>query len=103
MTCTPGMCSSLRLVIENLMRSPTRARTIGPGTWSPNVQALNLMPGASSMTLCVVSRCTSFTGSGTSGFTIASMLSALPDANGPVWRVVLSLAGPGLKSIFEMS
>ena len=31
-TCTPGAGSSLRLVIENLMRSPTRARTTGPGT-----------------------------------------------------------------------
>jgi len=102
-TCIPGAGSSLRLVIENLMRSPTRARTTGPGTWSPNVHALNLMPGARSITLCVVSRCTSFTGSETSGFTIASMLSALPDANGPVWRVVLNLAGPGLKSILAMS
>jgi hypothetical protein len=31
------------------------------------------------------------------------MLSALPDENGPVCRVVPSLAGPGFKSIFAMS
>ena len=31
-TCMPGTTSSERLVIENLMRSPTRARTMGPGT-----------------------------------------------------------------------
>jgi hypothetical protein len=31
------------------------------------------------------------------------MLGALPDANGPVWRSLLSFAGPGLKSIFDTS
>ena len=30
----PCTGSSLRLVIENLTRSPTRARIVGPGTWS---------------------------------------------------------------------
>ena len=61
-TRTPGIGSSERLVIVNLMRSPTRARTAGPGTVSPKVQALNFTPGAISMTLCVVSRRISFTG-----------------------------------------
>lgn len=32
---TPGTGSSERFVIVNRMRSPTRARTTGPGTWSP--------------------------------------------------------------------
>jgi hypothetical protein len=31
-TLSPGAGSSLRLVIENLTRSPTRARITGPGT-----------------------------------------------------------------------
>src|ERR1044071_6625023 len=43
---TPGTASSERLVMTNLMRSPTRARIVGPGTWSPKVQALNFTPGA---------------------------------------------------------
>ena len=30
--CTPGIRSSLRLVMLNLILSPTRARTVGPGT-----------------------------------------------------------------------
>src|SRR3546814_10246105 len=47
----PGVGSSLRLVIEKRIRSPTRARMLGPGTWSPNVQALNFTPGARSITL----------------------------------------------------
>ena len=50
-TRTPGTGSSQRLVMENLIRSPTRARTSGPGTWSPKVQALNFTPGAISMIL----------------------------------------------------
>src|SRR5690349_21646482 len=102
-TCIPGAGSSLRLVIENLMRSPTRARTTGPGTWLPNVHALNFTPGAISMIVCVVSSLTSFTGLSTSGFTIASRLNASPLANGPVCRSVLNLAGPGLKSILDWS
>src|SRR6478672_7653983 len=60
----PGIFSSERLVIENLMRSPTRARTTGPGTVSPKVQAENFTPGAISMILWVVSRRTSFTSAG---------------------------------------
>ena len=63
-SCTPGTGSSLRLVMMNLILSPTRARTVGPGTWSPKVQALNFTPGAISMILCVVSRRTVFTGDG---------------------------------------
>jgi hypothetical protein len=41
--------------MENLILSPTRARTVGPGTWSPKVHALNFTPGAISMILWVVS------------------------------------------------
>jgi hypothetical protein len=37
----PGIVSSLRFVMLKRMRSPTRAWTIGPGTWPPNVHALN--------------------------------------------------------------
>jgi hypothetical protein len=99
----PGAGSSLRLVIENLMRSPTRARTAGPGTWSPKVQALNFTPGAISMILCVVSSRISFTNSEVSGFSVASSESELPEENGPVWRSELKVAGPGLKSISEVS
>jgi hypothetical protein len=43
------------------------------------------------------------TGSGESGFTVASMLRESPAANGPLWRSELSVAGPGLKSIFDAS
>lgn len=102
-TRTPGTGSSERLVIENLMRSPTRARTTGPGTVSPKVQALNFTPGAMSMILWVVSRRISLTWSGTSGLTAASMLRALPAANGPVCRSELVTEGGGLKSILDGS
>src|SRR3954454_24725978 len=67
-TRTPGTGSSLRLVMLNLMRSPTRARTVGPGTVSTKVQALNFTPGAISMILCVVSRRIVLTADGSSGF-----------------------------------
>ena len=102
-TRTPGTGSSLRLVIVNLMRSPTRARTIGPGTWSPKVQALNFTPGAISMILCVVSRRTFFTGAGSSGLSVAPMLSEAPSAKAPLWRSFVSTAAGGLKSIFSRS
>src|SRR2546429_9877881 len=75
----------------------------GPGTWSPNVHALKFTPGAISMILCVVSRRTSFTGLGASGFSGASILSASPAANAPLCGSALSAAGPGLKSIFDVS
>src|SRR3954469_968044 len=71
---TPGTGSSLRLVIEKRILSPTFARTVGPGTWSPNVQALNFTPGAISMILCVVSRRIVFTGEGSSGFRLLSIV-----------------------------
>ena len=71
----PAPARRERLVMVNLMRSPTRARTAGPGTWSPKVQALNFTPGAISMILCVVSRRISLTGDGSSGLSAASMLS----------------------------
>src|SRR5436190_149758 len=83
---TPGAASSLRFVITNLMRSPTRARSVGPGTWSPKVQALNFTPGAISMILCVVSRRTVFMGAGSSGWSFSPMLSAAPSAKAPWWR-----------------
>jgi hypothetical protein len=67
--------------MENLILSPTRARTVGPGTWSPKVQALNFTPGAISMILCVVSRRTFFTGEGSSGLSSAVRLSDAPSAN----------------------
>src|SRR5690349_25087529 len=87
----------------NLMRSPTRARTTGPGTVSPKVQAENFTPGAISMILWVVSRRTSFTGDGSSGFTTASIDSAEPMAKGPVCRSLVTFAGGDLKSIFFTS
>ena len=100
---TPGTGSSLRLVMLNLILSPTRARTVGPGTVSPKVQALNLTPGAISMILWVVSRRTVFTGAGSSGLSVAPKLSEAPSAKAPVWRSAETLAGVGLRSIFEMS
>ena len=100
---TPGAVSSERFVIVNLMRSPTRARTAGPGTESPKVQALNFTPGAISMILCVVSMRISFTGPGTRGFSIASMFNASPATKGPTCRSFDSTAGGVLKSIFAMS
>src|SRR3954471_24081457 len=99
----PGTASSERLVIENLIVSPTRARMIGPGTWSPNVQALNFTPGAISTILCVVSSRMVFTGAGSSGFSAASRLSALPSANAPLWRSAEIFAGTGFRSILETS
>ncbi len=83
-SCTPGTASSLRLVMEKRILSPTRARTVGPGTWSPNVQALNFTPGAISMILWVVSRRTFLTGAGSSGFSSAPMLSEPPSAKAPL-------------------
>jgi hypothetical protein len=103
MTETPGIFSSERLVMENLMRSPTRARTTGPGTWSPKVHAENFTPGAISITLCVVSRRTSFTVAGSRGFRAASIESAEPCAKAPVWRSLETTAFEGLKSIFDTS
>jgi hypothetical protein len=50
-TRTPGTRSSLRFVIVKRIVSPTRARIVGPGTWSPKVQALNFTSGALSMIL----------------------------------------------------
>ncbi len=100
---TPGMTSSLRLVMLNLILSPTRARMVGPGTWSPKVQALNFTPGAISMILWVVSSRTVFTGEGSSGFSSAPMLSEAPSAKAPVWRSEVTLAGTGFKSILLTS
>ena len=50
-TRTPGTGSSLRFVIVKRILSPTRARIVGPGTWSPKVQPLNFTPGEISMIL----------------------------------------------------
>ena len=94
-----GAGSSDRLVIENLIRSPTRTRITGPGTWSPKVQAENFTPGAISMILCVVSRRISLTASGTSGLTTASSDNALPSAKAPVCRSFDNVAAVGLKSM----
>src|SRR6478672_3915735 len=102
-TETPGIGSSERLVIENFTRSPTRARTTGPGTVSPNVHAENFTPGAISMILWVVSRRTSFTGDGSSGFNAAPIDSAAPCAKAPVWRSEVMTALGGLKSILAAS
>jgi hypothetical protein len=105
----PGTGASLRLVMENLIRSPTRARTVGPGTWSPKVQALNFTPGAISMILWVVSRRTVFTGEGSSGLSSAVRLSDAPSANPPSARAPLrgaatvTFAGGDLKSILPWS
>ena len=99
-TCTPGTRSSLRFVILKRIVSPTRARIVGPGTWSPKVQALNFTPGTISIILCVTSRRTSFTGAGSSGFSVAVMDSAAPAAKAPVCRPpVVTRAGGDLKSI----
>jgi hypothetical protein len=93
-----GAGSSERLVIENLTRSPTFTRITGPGTWSPKVQAENFTPGAISMILCVVSSRISFTASATSGFTTASIDSALPCAYAPVCRSPERTAAEGFRS-----
>src|SRR5262249_27859695 len=77
----------------NLMRSPTRARTVGPGTWSPKVQALNFTPGAISTILCVVSRRTFFTGAGSRGASFAPVLSDPPSAKAPLWRSLFVFEG----------
>ena len=102
-TRTPGTGSSERLVMVNLTRSPTRTRTAGPGTWSPNVHPLNFTPGAISMILWVVSSRTSFTGEGSSGLSAASVFTEAPIANVPVWRSLVTVAGGVLKSIRDTS
>src|SRR5262245_5823862 len=89
--------------MTNLILSPTRARIVGPGTVSPNVQALNFTPGAISMILCVVSSRTVLTGDGSSGLSSGPMLSAAPSANAPLWRSDVTLAGTGFRSIFDTS
>jgi len=94
-----GICSSERLVIENFTLSPTRTRTIGPGTWSPKVHAVYFTPGARSITLCVTSIWISFTGFASSGFTAASSERALPLEKLPVWRAVVIAAGGGFRSM----
>ena len=96
---TPGTGSSLRLVMLKRIRSPTRARTVGPGTWSPKVHALNFTPGAISMILCVVSSRTVFTGEGSSGFSAAPKLREAPSAKAPLWRSGETLAGTGAMSM----
>ncbi len=98
-SCGAGTGSSLRLVMTNLIRSPTRARTVGPGTWSPKVQALNFTPGMISMILCVVSRRTVLTGEGSSGFSSAPMLSDAPSAKAPLWRSAVTFAAGDFSSI----
>src|SRR3954469_9991682 len=100
---TPGTGSSLRLVIEKRILSPTFARTVGPGTWSPKVQALNFTPGAISMILWVLSSRMTLTGEASSGLISGAMLREAPSAKAPVWRSALTLAGVGFRSIFEMS
>src|SRR5690349_8939150 len=100
---TPGTGSSLRLVIEKRILSPTRARMVGPGTWSPKVQALNFTPGAISMILCVVSSRTVFTGDGSSGSSAAPLLRAAPSAKAPLWRSLVTFAGTGFRSILATS
>src|SRR6185436_9774115 len=93
--CKPGATSSLRLVMLNLILSPTRARITGPGTWSPNVQPLNFTPGAISMILCVVSSWMVFTGDGSRGFISGAVLSPVPDENPSVCRSLDVLDGGG--------
>ncbi len=102
-TCTPGTGSSLRLVMVKRILSPTRARTVGPGTWPPKVQALNFTPGAISMILCVVSSCTSLTGDGSSALSSLPMLSDVPAANAPLCRSFDRVAGAGFMSILAGS
>src|SRR3989442_2605027 len=97
-TRTPGTGSSLRFVILKRTLSPTGARIVGPGTWSPKVQPVNFTPGAISMILWVVSRRTSFTEAGSSGFSVAVKDSASPAAKAPVCRVVVTRAGGDVNS-----
>src|SRR2546422_10940697 len=92
-TRTPDTGSSLRLVMLNLILSPTRARIVGPGTWLPKVQALNFTPGAISMILCAVSSRTVLTGEGSRRLSSAPMLSESPFANAPLWRSEPTFAG----------
>src|SRR6185369_2973840 len=101
---TPGMVSAVRFVILKRIRSPTRARTVGPGTWPANVHALYLTPGAISMILCTVSRRTSFTGAGSSALNAAVIDRAPPAAKGPPPPLsLLTRAGFGFRSIFAGS
>ena len=81
---TPGTGSSLRLVMLKRMRSPTRARTVGPGTWSPKVHALNFTPGAISMILCEVSSRIVLTGEGSRGASFAPRFREAPSAKAPL-------------------
>ncbi|KGW80196.1 hypothetical protein Y046_5929 [Burkholderia pseudomallei MSHR2990] len=57
------------------------------------------MPGAIRITVCVVSRRIAWSRAASSGWSAASKLNAEPAANGPVWRVCVTIAGPGLKSM----
>src|SRR5947207_932730 len=100
---TPGKACALRFVIAKRMRSPTRARTVGPGTWSPNVHALNFTPGATSMIVWTVSSRISLTGAGSSGFSVAVVDNALPAAKGPEPLVLVTRAGFGFRSILAGS
>ena len=95
----PGRVSLLRLVMLKWILSPTRARTAGPGTWSPKVQALNCTPGAISTTLCVVSSCTNLTGAGSSGLSSALKFSEAPLAKVPVCLCVVSVDGGDFNSM----
>src|SRR5262252_4069901 len=61
-----GEVTLVRLVMEKLILSPTRTRTVGPGTESPSVQAAYLTPGARSISRFDASSRISFSGFGSS-------------------------------------
>ena len=75
-----GEVTFVRLVMEKRILSPTRERTVGPGTESPSVHAAYLIPGARSITRFDASRRTSFAGLGSSGCRVASKLRLRPVA-----------------------
>jgi hypothetical protein len=75
-----GEVTLVRLVMLKRILSPTRACTVGPGTWSPSVQAAYFTPGAISISLFDASSRTSFTGLGSRGCSVASKLRLLPVA-----------------------
>src|SRR5262245_27422119 len=90
-----GEVTLVRFVMEKRILSPTRARTVGPGTESPSVHAVYLMPGARSIRRFDASRRTSFRGLGSSGCSAASNDRLLPVAYGPERSSSTTTAGTG--------
>src|SRR5882724_11597153 len=97
-----GVVTLVRLVMLKRILSPTRARTVGPGSWSPSVHAVYFTPGAISNSLFDASRRTSFTGLGSSGCSAGSKLRLLPVAYGPERSSSTTTAAEGSTSDFGL-